>query len=85
MTRPSPRLAAPWPWSPQDDLKPEVSVKGFDWGGLGQFAFGPGTNASSDFGSAMLVGVEFPIPGCWLIVARHREAVLRYTVLITDD
>ena len=71
--------------SPQDDLEPAITVTGERIDGPGTFEAGPGTNASADFGPAMLVGVEFPSPGCWLLTARYRDAVLSYVVLITDD
>jgi hypothetical protein len=71
--------------TPQDDLAPAIMVTGTRLDGPGTFEFGPGTNASADFGPAMLVGVEFPTPGCWLLTARYRDAVLSYVVLITED
>ena len=70
---------------PQDDLVPAITVTGTRLDGPGTFEFGPGTNASADFGPAMLVGVEFPTPGCWQLTARYRDAVLSYVVLITED
>lgn len=70
---------------PQDDLNPAITVTGTRLDGPGTFEFGPGTNASADFGPAMLVGVEFPTPGCWQLTARYRDAELSDVVLITDD
>jgi len=70
---------------PQDDLVPDITVTGKRLDGPGTFEFGPGTNASADFGPAMLVGVEFPTPGCWEVTGRYRDAVLSYVVLITED
>jgi hypothetical protein len=71
--------------SPQDDLVPAITVTGTWLDGPGTFEFGPGTNASADFGPAMLVGVEFPTAGCWQLTGRYRDAVLSYVVWITDD
>jgi hypothetical protein len=70
---------------PQDDLVPAIRVTGKRLDGPGTFEFGPGTNASADFGPAMLVGVEFPTPGCWEVTGRYRDAVLSYVLLITED
>jgi hypothetical protein len=71
--------------SPQDDLEPAIIVTGTRLDGAGTFTAGPGTNASADFGPAMLVGVEFRTPGCWQLTGRYRDAVLEYIVSITDD
>lgn len=70
---------------PQDDLAPAITVTGTRLNGPGTFEFGPGTNASADFGPAMLVGIEIPSAGCWQFTARYRDAVLSYVVSITDD
>jgi hypothetical protein len=70
--------------TPQDDLVPAITVTGRRLDGPGTFEFGPGTNASADLGPAMLVGVEFPTPGCWELTARYRDAALSYVVLITE-
>jgi hypothetical protein len=41
------------------------------------------TNAyASDIGSAMLVGVDFPTPGCWKIAGRYAEAKLSFVIWI---
>ena len=45
----------------------------------------PGTNATADFGTAMLVGVELPMPGCWELRARYRSAELAIVVSVVDD
>lgn len=70
---------------PQDDLVPAITVTGTRLDGPGTFEFGPGTNASADFGPAMLVGIEIPSTGCWQLTARYRDAVLSYVVSITED
>lgn len=42
-----------------------------------------GTNAyASDIGSAMLVGVDFPTPGCWKITGEYRDAALSFVVWV---
>lgn len=65
--------------------EPAITVVGTRLDGPGTFTAGPGTNASADFGEAMLVGVEIPTAGCWQITASYRDAVLSYVVWITDD
>lgn len=41
---------------------------------------GDATNASADFGTAMLVGVQIPTRGCWEIRAHYKGAELAYVV-----
>lgn len=68
-----------------NDPEPAITVVGTRLDGPGTFTSGPGTNAfREDFGQAMLVGVEFPTPGCWQITATYRDAVLSYVVWLTD-
>lgn len=41
------------------------------------------TNAyAQDIGSAMLVGVDFPTPGCWKITGKYAEAELSFVVWV---
>jgi hypothetical protein len=41
------------------------------------------TNAyASDLGSAMLVGVDFPTPGCWKITGKYADAELSFIVWV---
>jgi hypothetical protein len=41
------------------------------------------TNAfAADIQSAMLVGVDFPTPGCWEISGRYAEAELSFVVWV---
>jgi len=41
------------------------------------------TNAyASDIGSAMLVGVDFPTPGCWKITGQYKDAELSFVVWV---
>ena len=70
-------------WVVRDELEPDISVTGRRLDGPGSFTFGsPGTNASADFGTAMLVGIDIPSYGCWEITARYREARISYIVLV---
>ncbi len=72
-------------WSPGDEPNPAITVSGARLDGDGTLRAGPGTNAGADFGAAMLVGVEFPAPGCWRLTAEYRDAALSYVVLVTDE
>ncbi len=72
-------------WSPDAEPEPAIMVVGTRLDGPGEFTFGPGTNASADFGTAMLVGIDFPTPGCWQLTGRYRDAELSYVVWITED
>jgi hypothetical protein len=73
-------------WSAVFDVhreeQPEIYVIGSRIGGPGRFGFGPGTNASGDFGNAMLVGVDVPEEGCWNVTAHYRGADLSYVVWV---
>jgi len=41
------------------------------------------TNAyASDIGSAMLVGVDFPTPGCWKIAGKYGDAELSFVIRV---
>ncbi len=47
------------------------------------FRFDEGTNgAIADLGEFMLVGIEFPSPGCWEITATYGKSELSYVVLV---
>jgi hypothetical protein len=40
------------------------------------------TNASADFGTAMLTGVDLPTLGCWKITGQYQEAELSFVVWV---
>jgi len=40
------------------------------------------TNASADFGTAMLTGVDIPELGCWKITGQYKEAELSFVVWV---
>ncbi len=69
----------------RDEPQPGISVVGTRLDAPGTFTSGPGTNASADFGEAMLAGVEIPSPGCWQITASYGDAVLSFVVSVTDQ
>jgi hypothetical protein len=73
-------------WSPDAEPQPAITVTGTRLDGPGSFRFGdPGTNASAEFGTAMLVGVDIPTGGCWQITGRYRDAELSYVVWVEGD
>ena len=72
-------------WDVQAELEPAITVVGTRLDGSGGFTSRGGTNASADFGTAMLIGADFPSPGCWQLTGRYRDAELWYVVWITDD
>jgi hypothetical protein len=42
------------------------------------------TNASADFGDAMLVGVDIPTLGCWEIIGHYQGHELSFVVWVAD-
>ncbi len=71
-------------WTPGAEPEPAITVVGTRLDGTGTFEVSGGTNASADFGTAMLVGVVFPTAGCWQVTGRYRDATLSYVVSIRD-
>jgi hypothetical protein len=70
-------------WSAEFDVsqeqEPAISVTGKRLDRPGRFVSpAPGTNAAADFGSAMLIGVDIPTTGCWMITASYRHASLSF-------
>jgi hypothetical protein len=72
-------------WEVQHELEPRITVTGRQLDGPGTFRSGPpGTNASADFGTAMLVGVLVPSPGCWEITGAYGGETLSFVVSVED-
>jgi len=69
----------------QREPRPEIFVTGERLDGPGRFGFGPGTNAFWGLGSAMLVGIEIPEPGCWEVTARYYAESLSYVVWVGEE
>jgi hypothetical protein len=69
------------------EQQPAISVDGrrLDRVGPAFHAGDPGTNASFDGTTAMLVGVDVPTSGCWELTGRYRGAALSYVVWIAAD
>jgi hypothetical protein len=74
-------------WPVADELEPEIRVTGrrLDGNAPPLTAMFPGTNASADFGAAMLVGIGIPTAGCWELTARYRAASLPVVVWVAGD
>lgn len=71
-------------WPADREFRPAIAVSGDRLDAPGSFQAGPGTNASADFGSAMLVGVIVPEPGCWRLTASYRGSRLSVVVIVSD-
>lgn len=73
-------------WHPEQtgEWEPAITVTGRRLDGSQTFTFGPGTNASADFGTAMLVGIDIPSYGCWELTADYRKATLSYVVSVVN-
>jgi hypothetical protein len=71
-------------WAPTGQPEPAITITGHRLDAPGSFSFGPGTIASADFGTAMLVGIDVPTTGCWEITGRYRTATLSFTVSVED-
>jgi hypothetical protein len=69
-------------WRPGAEPEPAIIVVARRLDGQGSFTYGPGTNASADFGTAMLVGIDIPSYGCWELTARYRRATLTYVAFV---
>ena len=74
-------------WPAADELEPAIRVSGrrLDGPAPPLTSLFPGTNASADFGTAMVVGVGVPTAGCWELNARYRETSLSVVVWVADD
>jgi hypothetical protein len=70
-------------WKPNEEPEPAIVVTGQQLDGPGKFATtGPGTNATADFGTAMLIGIDIPSAGCWYLTGIYRGASLGYVAWI---
>ncbi len=63
------------------ELEPALVVSGERLDASGSFrTSGLGTNASADFGRAMLIGIQIRDAGCWRLTGAYRGATLSYVV-----
>jgi len=73
-------------YSSAKEPEPAIVVTGKRLDAVGSFNAGdPGTNATADFGTSMLVGVEVPSAGCWSITASYRSAKLTFVAWIEGE
>jgi hypothetical protein len=63
---------------------PPIFVMGRRLDGPGSFGFGPGTNASSELGASMLVGIDIPTVGCWELTGNYGTDTLSYVVWVGE-
>jgi hypothetical protein len=69
-------------WHAAAEQVPRLSVTGRRLDATGSFTAGRGTNVTADFGTAMLVGVDIPVAGCWELSARYDDAILTIVVSV---
>jgi hypothetical protein len=75
--------SANWPYNTEPE--PDITVVGARLDGPGRFEAGhPGTNASADFGAAMLVGIDIPSIGCWRLTGTYGGTELSYIVRVEE-
>jgi hypothetical protein len=68
----------------EDEPAPALAVTGKRLDGeAGHLVADQATNASADFGQAMLVGVTLPAAGCWEITGHYRGNDLSFVVRVT--
>jgi hypothetical protein len=72
-------------WSPSAEPQPEITVTAERLDGSGTATGHDPTNATADFGTAMLVGIELPEAGCWRISATYHGTSLSYVVRATNE
>lgn len=75
-----------WWWkdyNPEQDPNPDLSVTGKQLDAPDSHLIASrATNASAEFGQAVLVGVEIPSPGCWEITGEYRGHKLSFVVRV---
>lgn len=72
---------------PSSESSPRITVTGrlLDLGGGQAFPLADrGTNASADFGLAILAGVTVPSKGCWELTATYKGHSLTYVVEVAE-
>jgi hypothetical protein len=75
-------------WSKDFDVSEDpypaftLSIKRLDVASTPRVVGEEATNASADFGTAMLTGVEIPTPGCWKITGQYQKSELSFVVWV---
>lgn len=72
-------------WDPAREPAPAITVSGRQLDGPATFTASEGTSATADFGTAMLVGIVLPSPGCWQLTGRYRGTELTYVVWVDGN
>ncbi|MFN2119825.1 MAG: hypothetical protein ACK2T0_05500 [Anaerolineales bacterium] len=68
---------------PADEPVPALAVSGRRLDGASDpLISSAATNASADFGTAMLAGITVPAPGCWEITGHYRGHELSFVVQV---
>ncbi len=71
-------------YDPNAEPKPALSVAaGRLDGPVTPVSASSATNASADFGQAMLVGLTLPSPGCWSITGQYKGHKLSFVIWVT--
>ena len=63
----------------------DITVVGTRLDAPGSFRADTATNATAGTGTAMLVGVTVPSPGCWLLTGTYLDASLSIVVEVKED
>lgn len=71
-----------WSRNYEGEDSPHITVTATRLDGVGKVVAEHPTNASADFGRAMLVGIDIPSSGCWEIHAEYKSAELAYVVKV---
>lgn len=70
-------------YSPQAEPEPELLVTARRLDAPGEtFSASGATNATADFGAAMLIGVDIPNGGCWEITGHYKGHDLSFVVWV---
>ena len=72
-------------WVPEANPVPDITVVGTRLDAPGSFEANHATNASAGMGTAMLVGVTIPSPGCWRLTGTYLDASLSIVVEVKGD
>jgi hypothetical protein len=72
-------------WVPEADPVPDITVVGTRLDAPGTFEANHATNATAGSGTAMLVGVTVPTPGCWRLTGTYLDASLSIVVDVKGD
>ena len=72
-------------WVPEANPVPDITVVGTRLDAPGSFEANQATSATAGLGTAMLVGVTVPTPGCWRLTGTYLDASLSIIVEVTGD